>query len=130
MAFTSVTASRSQTSPSKYHQKTPIDPQRQTRLLVLLPGSSDEQFACSLVRHDFSSHAAANYEALSYVWGRGGTPVKICVNNIGDYEITPNLAKALCNLRQPGTECRLLRESWQNSYRSFVTSGERMEDPQ
>ncbi|KAM3414362.1 hypothetical protein BST61_g11007 [Cercospora zeina] len=113
MASIGIPADLSRISPSKYHENVPIDPQQQTRLLILLPGAGSEQIACNLLRHDLrsttdaTSHAEAHYEALSYVWGHGETPVKICVNNIGGYEVTPNLAKALRNLRQPGEEWRL-----------------------
>ncbi|KAF2168145.1 hypothetical protein M409DRAFT_21590 [Zasmidium cellare ATCC 36951] len=110
---TSFTADQGRQQPSKVHKSIPIDPQRQTRLLDLLHGAVSDPIVCRLVRHDLkpitdeASHAAANYDALSYVWGHGEEPEKICVNGIDDYKITPNLAKALRNLRQPTGECRL-----------------------
>jgi hypothetical protein len=72
---------------------------REIRLLTLLPGSHDEPLQCLL---STVSLGAAEYNALSYVWGApvndSSTPTEILLDG-NRFPTTPNLHSALWHLR-------------------------------
>lgn len=68
------------------------------RLLVLLPGSRQDDIACTLTEYCLDDWHG-KYDALSYVWGDASVTTPIQVN--GDtLMITTNLRAALLNLRK------------------------------
>ncbi|KAH7317140.1 heterokaryon incompatibility protein-domain-containing protein [Stachybotrys elegans] len=78
------------------------DEAKSLRLLVLLPGSRQDEIACRLYETTLDK-CSEPYEALSYAWGKKGDETPIQVNN-GTLYIRPNLRSALLNLRQPDKE--------------------------
>ncbi|KAK4140466.1 heterokaryon incompatibility protein-domain-containing protein [Dichotomopilus funicola] len=68
------------------------------RLLELLPGSRQDDIACTLTEHCLDD-CHGKYDALSYVWGDASVTTPIQVN--GDtLMVTTNLRAALLNLRK------------------------------
>lgn len=83
----------------------PLRGERSFRVLVLLPGSGDDEIACILdnvLLDDWLTH----YEALSYMWGPPEPVFPISVDG-GTSFVRKNLLNALKSLRLP-TESRLL----------------------
>ncbi|KAL2068279.1 hypothetical protein VTL71DRAFT_16377 [Oculimacula yallundae] len=79
-----------------------------TRVLVLAPGTFEDQIVCSLQLHDLNDDSADSepYEALSYVWGNASQKHEIQVNG-HVMEITSNLFTALQQLRSSQTPRRI-----------------------
>ncbi|KAJ3538231.1 hypothetical protein NM208_g6001 [Fusarium decemcellulare] len=74
------------------------------RLLILQPGSWDEDITCELEIATLSK--TKGFEALSYTWGDASDLRPITVNDIS-IRVTTNLHSALLYLRQP-TQSRVL----------------------
>jgi hypothetical protein len=77
------------------YQYAPLNDERQIRVLVLHPGSSDDEIGCHLVH---ASVDTAQYVALSYVWGDATRRRKVVCDD-AFLEITQNLLTALRYLR-------------------------------
>ncbi|KAH6614475.1 heterokaryon incompatibility protein-domain-containing protein [Chaetomium sp. MPI-SDFR-AT-0129] len=75
--------------------------QRKIRLLTLLPGTGEETVRCTL--HSVGFENPESYEALSYEWGRSGSPQAILVNG-REFGVGDNLFQALRHLRLPKAE--------------------------
>ncbi|KAI4863611.1 heterokaryon incompatibility protein-domain-containing protein [Hypoxylon rubiginosum] len=67
------------------------------RLIHLLPGALTDEVRCTLVSADLS--ASPPYEALSYVWGKGGFDATIVCNEDIPFKMTSSLHRALVRLR-------------------------------
>ncbi|KAK0716157.1 heterokaryon incompatibility protein-domain-containing protein [Lasiosphaeris hirsuta] len=81
---------------------TPLNTQnKETRLLLLHAGSSDEPIQCSL--QVVSLHHGPQYEALSYVWGSQHSNTSIDLSG-QPFRVTPNLHAALKRLRLAGSQ--------------------------
>lgn len=74
------------------------------RLLVLLPGTKDDDIACELIHRTFASKP--KFEALSYTWGEASNLKSIHLNN-SPFGIRETLYHALFNLRSK-TEKRFI----------------------
>ena len=86
----------------KYEQ---LDPSVDSiRLLVLLPGTEDDDVACELIHKTFASKP--KYEALSYTWGDPGNVKSIRLHDF-PFEVRETLYCALFHLRSK-TEKRLI----------------------
>lgn len=83
----------------------PLGGDREFRVLVLLPGSGEDEIACVL-ENVFLDDWLTHYEALSYMWGPAEPLFPISVDG-GTSCIRKNLLNALKSLRHP-TESRLL----------------------
>jgi hypothetical protein len=71
------------------------------RLLLLLPSNDEpENLRCGLFEYTIQEAEGGShpYEALSYVWGSGGNPRSIIIDN-QKLAVTENLYKALLRLR-------------------------------
>ncbi|OAL55028.1 HET-domain-containing protein [Pyrenochaeta sp. DS3sAY3a] len=77
------------------------------RILVLCPGSGDDEIKCKLRHKELPTQGfpdeASSYEALSYVWGIeiARDPIFLCGSR---FPVTRNLAEALKGLRLPKVE--------------------------
>ena len=81
-------------------------PQKDCRLLCILPGRISDPIACNTSVIDLAE-AAGRYDALSYCWGsQDRTRPIICDNT--SISVTPNLEAALKRLRAPD----LARNFW------------------
>lgn len=85
---------------AKYHYKA-LEQEREIRVLVLLPGGSDDYPQCHLKRVCLDDPPP--YEALSYVWGDPRENDQIHCGN-GTLSVTINLHSALRHLRVEETE--------------------------
>lgn len=83
----------------------PLKSEREIRVLVLLPGSSEDEIAC-ILDNVFLDDWLTHYEALSYMWGPPEPKFPISVDGATSY-IRKNLFHALKALRLP-TESRLI----------------------
>ncbi|TVY39297.1 hypothetical protein LOCC1_G006270 [Lachnellula occidentalis] len=83
----------------------PLHGERQFRVLVLLPGSGDDEIAC-LLDNVFLDDWLTHYEALSYMWGPAEPVTPVSVDGSTCF-VRKNLLHALKALRLP-TESRLL----------------------
>jgi hypothetical protein len=80
------------------------------RLLTLLPSKDEpENLRCELFEYTIqeAEEGSHPYEALSYVWGSGGNPQSIIIDN-KKLAITENLHKALLRLR----DSKITRTVW------------------
>jgi Heterokaryon incompatibility protein (HET) len=77
----------------------PLKAERDIRLIVLAPGSDDDdEVSCNLVHA--SLDRPPDYEAVSYVWGDPSIKKEIRCGK-GKASVTLNLCSALRHLRQP-----------------------------
>ncbi|KAJ5578109.1 uncharacterized protein N7459_007073 [Penicillium hispanicum] len=88
-----------QRPPSLYPTEVYIDPDRQTRVLSLQPGSGEDELRCQLFVQDLETDSQADYDALSYVWGDWWQKGAIRANGIAGFPVTLNLFRALRRLR-------------------------------
>ncbi|KAI8631594.1 heterokaryon incompatibility protein-domain-containing protein [Xylariaceae sp. FL1651] len=73
------------------------------RLVRIKPGVTRQTIELELVTEDLATTAAADFEALSYLWGINLFPYTIRVNGEKFY-VTHNLFEALRELRRPDRE--------------------------
>lgn len=91
--------------PSRIFHHSPLRNDISTRLLTLLPGSSEDYLSCLI--KETAEDSKQQYEALSYAWGDPviSHVVMICDYMVNDewrpFPITQNLYEALCRLRDP-----------------------------
>lgn len=101
-----------------YPSHASFNPQKEMRLLELLPGNFQDKIRCNLSQHPLPpppprigskapSSDLVEYEALSYVWGRWTNWKPICVDGVDNYPVTENLFCALKRLRRPKKSRRL-----------------------
>ncbi|TVY76066.1 Heterokaryon incompatibility protein 6 OR allele, partial [Lachnellula suecica] len=83
----------------------PLRLEREFRVLVLLPGSGEDEIAC-ILDNVYLDDWLTHYEALSYMWGPAEPIFPISVDG-GTSFVRKNLLNALKALRHP-TESRLL----------------------
>lgn len=70
-----------------------------TRLLLVRPGSGNDQIVCYLHFADTASDQCPAYEAISYVWGDITEKAKVLINGTA-FQVTRNLHNALKRVRR------------------------------
>lgn len=92
------------------YQYPPLPSNAHTRLVSLLPGSTDdEDLVVDLDQTPIIPDGPLHYEAVSYVWDKDQTPYSVYVgkDKTAVVSVTRNLAVALSNLRYPDRPRRL-----------------------
>ncbi|KAF4626530.1 hypothetical protein G7Y89_g11629 [Cudoniella acicularis] len=83
-------------SKENHFTYSPLEEDRQFRLLRLEPGQDTDPLSCELFDHSLDE--APNYDALSYTWGSNHPLYEIrCGGH--NFQVTKNLHEALCRFR-------------------------------